>query len=103
VNWWLAHASNASFIAFDEAFFDIMGPYAICEKLFEVSEGVHEAPVWLSGVNKLLVSPLNQSFQLLIDLNTDPVRTSLSLLITAYNEFRHPESTHLFCKWSMGC
>lgn len=69
----LAIVSKASFIAFDAVFFDIVGPNAICEKIFNVSEGVHEAPIWLPGINKLLVSPLNQSFQLLIDLNSNPV------------------------------
>jgi hypothetical protein len=68
-----ACVSRSSFIAFHVAFYDIIGANAICEKMFNVSEGVHEAPIWLPEVNKLLVSPLNQSFQLLIDLNSNPV------------------------------
>ena len=34
---------------------------------------VHEAPVWLPDTNTVIVSPLPESHQLVIDLNSDPV------------------------------
>jgi len=73
VNNELVQISRANFIAFDSAFFDIIGPNATCEKMFNVSMAVHEAPLWLPDTNTIIVSPQNQSYQIVIDLNSDPV------------------------------
>jgi hypothetical protein len=57
-------------------FLDIIGTNATCEKIFNVSMAVHEAPIFLPDSNTILVSPQNQSYQIVIDLNTEPVSYS---------------------------
>ena len=68
----LNNLANVSFIAFDDRFFNIIGPSPQCDKIFNVSMAVHEAPCWIPSMNKLMVAPQNQSTQLLIDLNANP-------------------------------
>ena len=69
----LALISHASFVAFDPEFLDIIGPEADVEKMFNVSVGVHEAPVWLPDTNQIIFTPLGENFLYNIDLNSDPV------------------------------
>ena len=67
---------RARFIAFDFDFdfFSIIGSKATCEKIFDLPATVHEAPVWIPDANTILVSPQNQSYQIVIDLNSEPVQ-----------------------------
>ena len=43
--------------------------------MFDLPENVHEAPVWIPDANVIFLSPQNQSYQIMIDLNSDPVRS----------------------------
>jgi hypothetical protein len=70
----LKKIGNADFVAFNSDFFSIIGPNATCEKMFNVSMAVHEAPCWVPDSNTIIISPQNQSYQIIIDLKTKPVR-----------------------------
>lgn len=50
---------GADFLVFDEArAFEILGPAPTYDLVFEVSDAVHEAPVYVPGVNLLYLSQL---------------------------------------------
>lgn len=68
----LAKLAAASFIVYDERFYDVIGPCPIIEKLFTLPEPVHEAPVFLPRQNKVFVSGFNETYDYFIDLNTEP-------------------------------
>jgi hypothetical protein len=53
--------------------FDIIAPNETREKVFAVSMTVHQAPVWIQDKNVVIVSPQNQSYQIVINLNQNPV------------------------------
>ena len=69
----LSLISQAGFVAFDPEFLDIIGHEAVVEKMFNVSAGVHEAPVWLPETNQIIFTPIGENFLYNIDLNSDPV------------------------------
>lgn len=69
--------SNADFLVFDrKRGLDLLGPNPSYEPAFNVSEAVHEAPVYVASQNKLYFSQLGPPPgylpQLVIDLNEDP-------------------------------
>ena len=64
--------SQASFVAFDQRFFDVLGENPLLEKLFDLPEGTHEAPNLLPQQNKVFVSNFNFTYEYLIDLNDEP-------------------------------
>ena len=92
----LAKIREAEFIAFNPDFFRIMGTKATCEKIFDVPTAVHEAPVWLPDTNTIIFSPQNQSYQLVIDLNSDPVCPPLNGLTVANHEQYHCQPSRGF-------
>ena len=51
-----AQIKQADFIAWDESFFDMLGPNAKVEKIhgFPGTQHVHEAPVYITETNELL-------------------------------------------------
>ncbi|KAL8992898.1 MAG: hypothetical protein Q9169_006752 [Polycauliona sp. 2 TL-2023] len=68
---------EADFLVFDqERASEILGPSPSYEFIFEVSEAVHEAPVYVTSQNKLYLSqlapPPGYLPQLVVDLNQDP-------------------------------
>lgn len=66
--------SDADFLVFDrKRGLDILGPNPSYEVVFNVSEAVHEAPVYVASQNKLYFSQLARGYlpQLVIDLNED--------------------------------
>ncbi|KAL8637450.1 MAG: hypothetical protein Q9226_009121 [Calogaya cf. arnoldii] len=72
-----ALADEADFLVFDnERASEILGPNPSYEFVFEVSEAVHEAPVYVASQNKLYLSqlapPPGYLPQLVVDLNQDP-------------------------------
>lgn len=69
--------SKADFLVFDrQRGLDLLGPNPSYEYVFNVSEAVHEAPVYVASQNKLyfsqLAPPAGYLPQLVIDLNADP-------------------------------
>ncbi|KIV81316.1 hypothetical protein PV11_03508 [Exophiala sideris] len=72
VNAELGSIAQASFIAYDRRFFDILGPHPKLEKLFTLPEGTHEAPNYLPAQNKVFVSNFNYTYEYLIDLSSEP-------------------------------
>lgn len=59
VNTTLQHIRAADFIAFDDAFFDVVGPEARVERIQSFPpdlQKVHEAPIYIAGTNELLYS-----------------------------------------------
>ena len=68
----LASIGQASFIAFDARFLDIIGPNPTLERLFTLPEGTHEAPNYLPEQNKVFVSNFNYTYEYLVDLNVEP-------------------------------
>ncbi|KAF2488788.1 calcium-dependent phosphotriesterase [Lophium mytilinum] len=62
----------ASFIAFDDRFYDIIGPNPMIEKLFTLPQAMHEAANYLPKQNKVFVSACNETYDYLIDLCTEP-------------------------------
>ncbi|KAI4268164.1 MAG: hypothetical protein LQ337_008002, partial [Flavoplaca oasis] len=72
-----AVVDEADFLVFDqERASEILGPDPSYEFVFEVSEAVHEAPVYVASQNKLYLSqlapPPGYLPQLVVDLNQDP-------------------------------
>lgn len=72
-----ASVGAASFLVFDERRGrEILGPNPTYEFMFEVTEAVHEAPVFVESVNKLYLSrlapPTGYLPQLVVDLNAEP-------------------------------
>jgi hypothetical protein len=72
-----ATLANATFVLYNRtAGLQILGPNPSYEKMFNVSDAVHEAPVWVPGVNKLFLSQLAPPAgflpQLVVDLNREP-------------------------------
>lgn len=68
---------EADFLIFDEArAFELLGDLPTYDFMFEVSEAVHEAPVYVPSLNKLFMSqlapPPGYLPQLVVDLNQDP-------------------------------
>lgn len=68
---------SSDFFVYDRAQgLPLLGDNPTCEKMFEdqVTMAVHEAPVYVSGFNKLFVGVLEQGYlpQLFVDLNQDP-------------------------------
>jgi gluconolactonase len=68
----LAIAANASFLAFDPRFFDILGPNPQIELFFNLSTNVHEAPSYIPEQNAVFFSELETANQFLIELNNTP-------------------------------
>lgn len=69
--------SNASFVVFDrERGLQYLGANPTYDFIFEVTEAVHEAPVYIASQNKLYISqlapPPGYLPQLVIDLNANP-------------------------------
>lgn len=69
--------TNASFVVFDRARgLDYLGSNPTYDFIFEVSEAVHEAPVYIPSQNKLYLSqlapPAGYLPQLVVDLNANP-------------------------------
>jgi hypothetical protein len=65
----------ADFVVFDEQRgLNILGSNPTYEVMFQVTDDVHEAPVYVASLNKLFVSRLSPSYlpQLVVDLNQDP-------------------------------
>lgn len=68
---------DADFLVFDQArAFELLGSEPQYDFVFEVSEAVHEAPVYVPSLNKLFMSqlapPPGYLPQLVVDLNQDP-------------------------------
>jgi hypothetical protein len=68
---------GADFLVFDQArAFELLGDSPTYDFIFEVSEAVHEAPVYVPSLNKLFMSqlapPAGYLPQLVVDLNQDP-------------------------------
>jgi gluconolactonase len=63
---------NASFFAFDERFFDVLGPNPQLELFFNLSTNVHEAPSFLPEQNVVFFSELQTANQYFIQLNNTP-------------------------------
>jgi gluconolactonase len=68
----LVGAKNASFFAFDERFFDVLGPNPKLELFFNLSTNVHEAPSYLPEQNAVFFSELQTSNQFIVQLNQTP-------------------------------
>jgi len=85
VNNELERIGRARFIAFDFDFFSLIGSMATCEKIFDLPATVHEGPVWIPDENTIFLSPQNQSYQIVIDLNSEPVQCPH---VTADNSLR---------------
>nr|POE52164.1 gluconolactonase [Quercus suber] len=69
--------SGATFLVFDhDRGLEILGGQPTYEKVFNVSDAVHEAPVYVPSLNRLFVSqlapPTGYLPQLVVDLNEDP-------------------------------
>ncbi|GAB7348283.1 hypothetical protein MBLNU459_g6264t1 [Dothideomycetes sp. NU459] len=69
--------NSSNFIVFDkERGLEILGPSPTYDLMFNVSEAVHEAPVYVPSLNKLFFSqlapPPGYLPQLVVDLNQDP-------------------------------
>ncbi|KAK3673792.1 hypothetical protein LTR78_006346 [Recurvomyces mirabilis] len=68
--------STADFLVFDQRAYDVLGANPTYDLVFNVSDAVHEAPVYVPSLNKLFVSqlapPTGYLPQLVIDLNQDP-------------------------------
>ncbi|OCK74611.1 hypothetical protein K432DRAFT_409715 [Lepidopterella palustris CBS 459.81] len=67
-----AKIGAASFIAFEDRFYDIIGSDPIIEKFFDLPEINHEAPNYLPRQNKVFVSGFNETHDCLINLDTEP-------------------------------
>jgi sugar lactone lactonase YvrE len=70
-----SRVSTADFLVFDyERGIDLLGSNATYEYVFEVSNAVHEGPVFVAAQNKLYFSQLSPGYlpQLVIDLNVNP-------------------------------
>jgi hypothetical protein len=68
---------EADFLVFDQArALELLGESPTYDFIFEVSEAVHEAPVYVPSLNKLFMSqlapPAGYLPQLVVDLNQDP-------------------------------
>ncbi|TIA20790.1 hypothetical protein D6C81_04085 [Aureobasidium pullulans] len=68
---------SSNFVVYDRAQgLPLLGDNPTCEKMFEdqVTMAVHEAPVYVPGINKLFMGVLEQGYlpQLFVDLNQDP-------------------------------
>ena len=78
VSWQLL--SNASFQIFDEnRGLDVLGPSPKIEKVFDVLNVIHEAPVYVPKQNKLYLTqagPPGNLSALVIDLNVNPPKLS---------------------------
>ena len=66
---------NADFLVFDQdRAFELLGESPTHDFMFEIPPAVHEAPVYVPGLNKLFFSQLSPGFlpQYVVDLNQDP-------------------------------
>ena len=69
--------NSSNFVVYDRAQgLPLLGDNPAYEKMFEdqVTMAVHEAPVYVPGINKLFMGVLEQGYlpQLVVDLNQDP-------------------------------
>ena len=66
----LSEIAKADFIAFDERFFDLIGPRPKLESMFNLSrdESLKEAPVYIPSSNSLFISDIGARKQMRIDL-----------------------------------
>lgn len=69
--------AKADFLVFDQARgLEVLGPAPTYDFVFNVSQAVHEAPVYVPSLNKLFLSqlapPTGYLPQLVVDLNNDP-------------------------------
>ncbi|KAF2805282.1 calcium-dependent phosphotriesterase, partial [Mytilinidion resinicola] len=67
-----AKIGSASFIAFDDRFYNIIGPNSKVEKLVDLPEEMHEAPNYLPKQNKVFMSAYNETYDYLIDPCSEP-------------------------------
>ncbi|KAH0541567.1 hypothetical protein FGG08_003979 [Glutinoglossum americanum] len=72
-----AQVATADFLIFDRSRgLDILGPNPTYKHVFNVSQAIHEAPVWVPKLNKLFLSqlapPPGYLPQLVVDLNVSP-------------------------------
>ncbi|KAI9859782.1 MAG: hypothetical protein M1813_006499 [Trichoglossum hirsutum] len=72
-----AQVATADFLVFDQSRgLNILGPHPTYEHVFNVSQSIHEAPVWVPKLNKLFLSqlapPPGYLPQLVVDLNKSP-------------------------------
>ncbi|KAI9779170.1 MAG: hypothetical protein M1839_007705 [Geoglossum umbratile] len=72
-----AQVAAADFLVFDRVRgLQLLGPHPTYEYMFAVPEAIHEAPVWVPGLNKLFLSqlapPAGYLPQLVVDLNRSP-------------------------------
>ncbi|KAF7194562.1 Gluconolactonase [Pseudocercospora fuligena] len=66
---------TATFVVFNQSLgLDLLGPDPSYEVVFNVTDDVHEAPVYVPALNKIFLSRLAQGYlpQLVIDLNHSP-------------------------------
>lgn len=63
--------SKAEFIAFDETFFDLIGSKPRLEPMFNLSESLREAPVYVPSSKTLYISDMGAHKQMQIDLSKD--------------------------------
>jgi hypothetical protein len=66
---------DADFLVFDQArAFELLGESPTIDFVFELSTAIHEAPVYVPGLNKLFFSQLSPEAlpQYVVDLNQDP-------------------------------
>jgi len=64
----LAEIAKADFIAFDERFFDLIGPRPKLEPMFNLSTSLREAPVYIPSSNTLFLSDIGARKQMRINL-----------------------------------
>jgi sugar lactone lactonase YvrE len=62
---------EAEFIAFDERFFDIIGPKPKLEPMFDLGTSLREAPVYIPDLNILYIYDMGAQRQMRVDLNDD--------------------------------
>jgi sugar lactone lactonase YvrE len=70
-----AFVRDSSFIVFDEeAGFELLGDTPSLEEVFTVDDAIHEGPVYVPGLNVIIVSALEQNIlsQIIINLNNTP-------------------------------
>jgi sugar lactone lactonase YvrE len=65
--------ANSQFIAFDKKFFDIIGPQPSLERMFNLSESLREAPVYIESENLLFINDIGAQRLMRINLTDTPL------------------------------
>jgi gluconolactonase len=68
----LQEAANASFLAFDPRFFDILGPNPKLDLVFNVSQNTHEGPTYIPTENVLFFTQPGSPNQYYVEFNNTP-------------------------------